>query len=656
MTDPEQRAAPGPRSGAGGGDPSTTPPSPGRPRLKRRLVLLLVTLVLSFMIPHLLSLPREDEGPRLAALLLAIGGGVLVLAGGLLAMRYAISPDIDALERTHDELARSRRDAAATEETLRHLREASHEIRASLDAVLGLTQLVLHGPLDATQLRRLRTIEGASRALARTVGDLLSLAAPERTARDVVLLGASLHDVLRVSVDLLEPAARDQGLGLSLSVAPDLPDRVLLDAGRVQQMVLAACRHVMSGRERGRVHLEARAENAGTDRFELSLSVTLRRDDSAEDEPPPRSAPQGAGDLPSSPSSEAAPGEAAPRSASLSLARQTVALLGGELRAGADAALELWLPVQRIGPGAARPSQPPPPPVVRLPTARAPLLVVEADPAQQAAAVELLDSLGFDVETADDAAAALERAERDPFALILIATELPGLDGYAAAARLVTRLGPQRPAIIGCTTEPLAAVRARGAAAGLDALLEKPLSRDALSGLLAEWLPDDSHPTSSGERLSQAGALAQATRRALTTALAQTPPGALPDLVHDDRSARRLGPLLRHAPAALAGLGEAAARAWRERVAELAAALHERCAEAGAVKMAGLCRVLAGARGLSFEQIAETLAALRAALEALEAHAAAAGTGGEPPPPRAGSPDTPHDGGDPPRSRPAPSR
>ena len=154
-----------------------------------------------------------------------------------------------------------------------------------MHAVLGLTQLLLRSPLDATQHRQLRTIDGAARALLRIINDLLTLSGPGRGRYDFVSMGSSLHDLLRVSADLLEPAAKDRELALELRVALDLPDRVLIDAGRVQQIVLGACRHAIDECERGALRIDATARNVNDRRFDLELKVVgpalahwLRRD------------------------------------------------------------------------------------------------------------------------------------------------------------------------------------------------------------------------------------------------------------------------------------------------------------------------------------------------------------------------------------------
>jgi CheY-like chemotaxis protein len=613
---------------------------PSVARVKRRLVGLVVTLTVSLTLPHLLGSARASPGEPHFWWPVVVGAALLVLGAALLAIRYALQPDLDALERTRRELdARQRSTLAASRDTNEYLQDVSHEIRASMHAVLGLTQLLSRSPLDATQHRQTRTIDGAARALLRIINDLLAFSGPGPHRFELVPMGCSLHDMLRVSTDLLEPSAKDKGLALELRVAVDLPDRVLIDAGRVQQVVLGVCRHAIEASEQGALQIEARARKLRVKRFELSLRVQVLR------AAPPRAGPDASeversehtpSDLEGSAvEAAAAEGRASagvsvalqPEPASqagLSLSRRLVALMGGSIRLGEPrGTIELTLPIARVD-GIPEVSQrgqhsaalsSPLPLAIRLPASASPILLVEADERAQVAALELLENLGFEVEVAASAARALERAGQNRYALILIATALPDADGYAAAASLRALLGTL-PAIIGCTEEAPVAALARPADASLDALLTKPLERAALCAALAEWLPDETHPASSGTRLSQSGALAQATRRALG-ARWSPPPSTLPDLAPGQRSQRLLELLVLEAPAVVRALTDDATRGRRDAVAALAERLGERCARAGAPRMAALCQTLSGARDLSLEQLGASARALGKALDGL---------------------------------------
>jgi HPt (histidine-containing phosphotransfer) domain-containing protein len=187
----------------------------------------------------------------------------------------------------------------------------------------------------------------------------------------------------------------------------------------------------------------------------------------------------------------------------------------------------------------------------------------------------------------------------------------------SSAEALRAELDSARPAIIGCTREPLQRALERPGAKHFTSIVSKPLERNALSVVLAQWLTDETHPASSGMRLSKIGALEQATRRALDVRLSSAPMIGLPDLEPGRRTERALELFVLEAPAQLVSLARAAARGRRDEVVTLAEGLSERCSNCGAMKMAALCGALAGARELSLEQLGAHVKALGKALEAV---------------------------------------
>jgi CheY-like chemotaxis protein/HPt (histidine-containing phosphotransfer) domain-containing protein len=610
MSDSSQPSSSGPRSVASTAGRRAL--SPGLGRVKRRLVLLVLVLVASLAAPQLISLPRSPLTGELSWGWLAttLGGCLFVLAAALLAIRHAIQPELERLARERAERdARQATALGAAQATNQYLRDVSHELRASMHAVLGLTQLLARSPLDANQHRQVRTIDGAARALLRIMNDLLALSGPEPHTFDVVPMGCSLHELLRIAHDLVEPSATDRGLALELRIAVELPDRVVTDAGRVQQIVLGLFRYAIETSEHGPLRVDARAKTLGDARFELSLGVQGPAAAPATNEP---RAADGADDL-------------APASlAGLALAQRLATLMGGRIQRGAAPnALELSLPMARIDPIVedAAPARASPLPLsIRLPSTASPLLVVDGDEHDQAEAVELLEGLGFEVEVAADGTQALERVAQNKYAVILLATDVPepaGRAGVSSAEALRAELGSGRPAIIGCAREPLPRALERPGATHFATIVSKPLERSALSVVLAQWLADETHPASSGMRVSKIGALAQATRRALDVRLSSAPASSLPDLDPARRSERVLELFVLEAPAQLVSLARAAARGRRDEVATHAGRLKERCSNCGAMKMAALCRTLEGARELSLEQLGANVKALGKALEAV---------------------------------------
>jgi two-component system, cell cycle response regulator DivK len=171
------------------------------------------------------------------------------------------------------------------------------------------------------------------------------------------------------------------------------------------------------------------------------------------------------------------------------------------------------------------------------------ILVVEPDDETRALYSELLHRAGCEVVEASDGREALVKAFAQTPTLVMTATRLPMLDGYALCEVLradpMTRTVP----ILAMTTEARPADVERGRTAGADAILVKPATLDAVLNEVRRLLaaPTESRRTtataaehdrqrtsiatrSTGDRHA---ALARAHRRFETT----TPPISPPDLL-----------------------------------------------------------------------------------------------------------------------------
>lgn len=140
-----------------------------------------------------------------------------------------------------------------------------------------------------------------------------------------------------------------------------------------------------------------------------------------------------------------------------------------------------------------------PAPAVRAGTAPDRVLLVEDDPVNQVMATAMLEALGLDVTLADNGTAAVEAAQRQAYAVILMDCQMPELDGYAATQAIrrheaavlsQAETWPSRAAqiIIGLTANALPGDRDKCLAVGMDDYLAKPFSYEQLQTLLRHWL------------------------------------------------------------------------------------------------------------------------------------------------------------------------
>jgi CheY-like chemotaxis protein len=295
------------------------------------------------------------------------------------------------------------------------------------------------------------------------------------------------------------------------------------------------------------------------------------------------------------------------------IAKRLATLMHGELRllprSGRGHVFELSLPVTRAAASEENKAAPShedlEPPPLRLPSPAAPILIVDDNPQRQLVLVELVENLGFELEVVSSAERALASVLAKSYALILLHCQLGPVDGYGTARRIRELEAPgRRVPIIGCTPQLTDQGPARLLAAGMDAHLLEPLTRDALCRVLAQWLPEDANPASSGTRLSPSAAKHAALRSA------KARPGSAPDLLPLHRSAHAVDLFVTRVPDQLRALAYAAEHARLEEVVTRARDLKAACVSCGAMKMAALCTALMGAQQLSAEQLRQNVQSL----------------------------------------------
>ena len=126
------------------------------------------------------------------------------------------------------------------------------------------------------------------------------------------------------------------------------------------------------------------------------------------------------------------------------------------------------------------------------------ILVVDADPTVQRALGLALSQAGFEVLASGDGPEALRIARSDKAALVLVAANLPGLDGFTFVSRLRMEDGPStHTPVILLLAENEAEARGKALRSGADDYLIKPFHPAELMArmrsLLARYKPDEQY-------------------------------------------------------------------------------------------------------------------------------------------------------------------
>jgi signal transduction histidine kinase/DNA-binding response OmpR family regulator len=309
------------------------------------------------------------------------------------------------------------------------LANMSHEIRTPMNAILGMSQLAMRAALDPRQHNYVHKIHAAADSLLGIVNDILDFSKVEAGKLDVERVAFQLGDVLDNLANVLGVKAEERGLELLYVEPPDLPQALVGDPLRLNQVLLNLGNNAVKFTERGEVVLAVQTEASGPGWVDHGPAQRERLFEPFEQADASTSRRHGGTGL------------------GLAISRQLVRLMGGELdvESGLGRGSRFFFTLRFI----LQDTQPGPVPLRQEGLQGSRALVVDDNASARELLVEMVELLGLRADSARDGNECLRMVDAadetgSPYDVVLLDWKMPGLDGVDCAKRIQELARPHR--------------------------------------------------------------------------------------------------------------------------------------------------------------------------------------------------------------------
>ncbi|MGG7664726.1 ATP-binding protein [Dyadobacter sp. BHUBP1] len=362
------------------------------------------------------------------------------------------------------------------------LANMSHEIRTPLNAILGYTNLLQKKKLDADTRLHITTVQQSGETLLAIVNDILDLSKIEsgmmRIEHAPFDPGALVHSV----GTMFHHRSAEKHVPLIVSFDPAIPETITGDPTRLTQILVNLVSNAFKFTETGEINLRVTMNGGNDDHVNLMFEVTdtgigieearletiFERFRQAEDSTTRQFGGTGLG---------------------LSIVRDLVHLQDGEIalssKPGVGTSVKVTIPYQVA---VEREVFPAGTPVEAVHPQRPGLrvLIAEDHMINQGLMMRFMEERGIAGRVAANGLEAIEMLRSEPFDLVFMDIQMPGMDGYAATRAIREELKLAIP-VIAMTAHAMEGEKEKCIRLGMDDHIAKPVRESELDRVLAAY-------------------------------------------------------------------------------------------------------------------------------------------------------------------------
>lgn len=374
---------------------------------------------------------------------------------------------------------------AANQSRSSFLSTISHEIRTPLNGVIGMASLLENSIPSTEQKEYTQTIKISSQRLLKIINKILDYSNIESGKVELQSERFSLSQCVEEAININLPKALEKKLKLSFNLQPNMPDLLLGDEGKLQQILINLIGNAIKFTQEGNVHLnvEKRTKNNQYIEFQFSIKDTgigIPQQDIAklfspfiQINSPKKGNFKGTG-------------------LGLAISKRLVELMNGQIwveskeQEGTTFHFTAHFEVlyqknknlatpQNIIINADIAGQNP----LRI-------LLVEDDKINRLLAMRLLEKMGYHPLAVTNGQEAIDDLMNNEYDLIFMDVQMPVLDGLQTT-KIIRKEFDRQPIIIAMTANAMPEDKTLCEQAGMDDFLAKPINITALENMLTKW-------------------------------------------------------------------------------------------------------------------------------------------------------------------------
>ncbi|HXH20222.1 MAG TPA: ATP-binding protein [Chitinophagales bacterium] len=153
------------------------------------------------------------------------------------------------------------------------LANMSHEIRTPMNIVVGLTNLILKTEANPKNIQYLKAIRQSADNLLVIINDILDISKIQIGKLEIDATDFSVREVVEEIINIMQLAGNEKALKLKTQIHPDVPEFVVGDPVRLNQILLNLVSNAVKFTERGEIAITCGVIGKDNSSIRLEFSV-----------------------------------------------------------------------------------------------------------------------------------------------------------------------------------------------------------------------------------------------------------------------------------------------------------------------------------------------------------------------------------------------